>query len=213
MSDHRDTGRAGVRTETATNREAGTHRIEQERIGVHNEAETIRRDRIRWGPIWAGVVTTVGTYLLLQFVLVATALTELDGAAGDDAVWSAVAALIAFFIGGLTTGATSMWQGADDGVLHGIVMWFAALVGVIVLSALTSGLALGSLDATTAFEDVGLEDVDVDAASDDAQEAAGWALLGFALALGAAAAGAAVGNKMWPKDDTFVDVIVGRRDT
>lgn len=125
-----------------------------------------------------------------------------------------MAALVAFFLGGVATGATSMWQGIDDGILHGIEMWFAALVAVLLLSAVSSGLAaLGPLDATNAFDNVALEDVDVGAASDEAQEAAGWALLGFALALAASASGGAIGSKMWPKDDAFIDVLVrGRRD-
>jgi hypothetical protein len=181
--------------------------FEHERIGIHNEAQTVRRDRIRWGPVWAGIVTAVGSYLFLQLALVATGIVELGDSAGDDAIASGVAALIAFFVGGLTTGATAMWQGADDGVLHGIVMWFAALVAIIVFSAIGSGLALGSFDTTDVFDDFSLDDVDVTQANDDAQEAAGKALLALTLGLGAAAAGGALGAKMWPKDDAFVDVV------
>jgi hypothetical protein len=225
MSDHRTTGTGaatpthaeddvrtgGTRRPTGPRATPDAERIEHERIGIHDESQTIRTDRVRWGPIWAGVVTAVGSYLFLQLLLVAVGLVELRDAAAGDALWSAVAALIAFFIGGVTTGATAMWQGTDDGILHGIIMWFAALVAVILLSALSSGLALGSLDATNAFDNVAVEDVDVGAASDEAQEAAGWALLGFALALAASAAGGALGNKMWPKDDAFIDVLVRRR--
>ncbi len=179
-------------------------RFERERVGIHNEAQTIRRDRIRWGPIWAGVVTALGTYLFLILALVATGVIEL-GNAGDSAIASAVAALIAFFVGGVTTGATAMWQGADDGVLHGIVMWFAALVSLIVLSAAGSGLALGAFDTTEAFDEFSADEVDTDQANDDAQDAAGKALLGLALGLGAAAAGGVAGAKMWPKDDMFIE--------
>jgi uncharacterized membrane protein YccC len=179
-------------------------RIERERVGVHNEAETIRRDRIRWGPVWAGVVTALGTYLFLMLALVATGVIEL-GETGDSAIASAIAALIAFFVGGVTTGATAMWQGADDGILHGIVMWFAALVSLIVLSAVGSGLALGAFDTSEAFDAFSADEVDTDQANDDAQDAAGKALLGLALGLGAAAAGGAVGAKMWPKDDVFIE--------
>jgi uncharacterized membrane protein YccC len=178
--------------------------FERERVGIHNEAQTIRRDRIRWGPIWAGVVTALGTYLFLMLALVATGVVEL-GEAGDSAIASAIAALIAFFVGGVTTGATAMWQGADDGILHGIVMWFAALVSLIVLSAVGSGLALGAFDTSEAFDEFSADEVDTEQANDDAQDAAGKALLGLALGLGAAAAGGAVGAKMWPKDDVFIE--------
>jgi hypothetical protein len=188
-------------------RDRGEDQFEHERIGVHNEAETVRRDRIRWGPIWAGIVTAVGTYLILQLALVSTGLVDLGDATGSDAIASGIAALIAFFVGGVATGATAMWQGVDDGVLHGIVMWFAALLSIVVLSAVGSGVALGSFDTTDAFDEFTLEDIDVDQASDDAEEAAGKALLALSLGLAAAAAGGALGAKMWPKDDAFVDVV------
>lgn len=191
----------GERTQTW-----GDH-VEHERVGIHDEAQTIRRDRIRWGPIWAGIVTAVGTYLFLQLGLIATGIVELGDASGDDAIASGIAALAAFFLGGLTTGATAMWQGADDGLLHGIVMWFAALVAIIVFSAVGSGLALGSFDTADVFDDVTLDDIDADQANDDARDAAGKSLVALTLGLIAAAAGGAAGAKLWPKDDAFVEVI------
>ena len=218
MSDFRETppgtaagtgtgARPGSPAPRADARSRGDDQFEHERIGIHNEAETVRRDRIRWGPIWAGIVTAVGSYLFLQLALVATGVVELGDSAGDDAIMSGIAALVAFFIGGVTTGASAMWQGADDGVLHGIVMWFAALVAIIVFSAVGSGLALGSFDTTDVFDEFSLDDVDVDQANDDAQDAAGKALLALSLGLAAAAAGGALGAKLWPKVDAFVDVV------
>ena len=201
MSDVRDT-RRDAEMHTAES----DLRVEHDRIGVHNEAETIRRDRIRWGPVWAGVVTAVGTYLFLQLALVAVGIVDLSEGVTGDVVASAGAALVAFFVGGVTTGATSMWQGADDGVLHGIVMWFAALVALLVLSAFGGGLALGAFDTSDTFDQFTADDIDVDQANDDAEEAAAKALLGLSLGLVAAAAGGAAGAKMWPKDDAFVDV-------
>ena len=179
--------------------------VERDRVGVHNEAQTIRRDRIRWGPVWAGVVTAVGTYLFLMLALVALGVVDLSEGATGDAIASGIAALVAFFIGGVTTGASSMWQGADDGVLHGIVMWFAALVALVLLGAVGSGVALGALDTSDTFDQFTADDIDTEQANDDAEEAAAKALFGLALALGASAAGGAVGAKMWPKDDVFVE--------
>jgi hypothetical protein len=188
-------------------------RVEHEQIGVHNEAQTIRRDRIRWGPVWAGVVTAIGTFIFLQLALVAVGIVDLNEEIGGDAVASGIAALVAFFLGGVTAGATSMWQGADDGILHGIVMWFAALVAVIVLAALGSGIVLGAFDTEDAFNQITDEQLDTDQANDDAQEAAGVALAALTLGLAAAAAGGAVGAKIWPKDDVVIDVARVRSDT
>ena len=185
-------------------------RVEHERIGLHDEAQTIRRDRIRWGPVWAGIVTAVGSYLFLMLALVALGIVDLSEGTTGDAIASSVAALVAFFLGGVTTGASSMWQGADDGVLHGIVMWFAALVALLVIGAVGSGVALGAFDTSDAFDRFAEDGVD-EQAGEDAEEAAGKALFGLALALGASAAGGAVGSKMWPKDDVTVDVARARR--
>ena len=179
--------------------------IERDRIGVHNEAQTVRRDRIRWGPVWAGVVTAVGSYLFLMLALVALGIVDMGEGVTGDAIASGIAALVAFFIGGVTTGATSMWQGADDGVLHGIVMWFAALVALVVISAVGSGIALGAIDTSDTFDAFSADEVDTDQANEDAEEAAAKALFGLALALGASAAGGAAGAKMWPKDDAFIE--------
>lgn len=216
MSDFRETPTSrstgtGARAEDSGARDdvlaRGDDQFEHERIGVHNEAQTAGRDRIRWGPVWAGIVTAVGSYLFLQLALVTFGIVELGDSAGNDAIASGIAALIAFFAGGVATGATAMWQGADDGVLHGIVMWFAALVAIIVLSVVGSGLALGSFDTTEVFGEFSLDEIDIDQANDDAQDAAGKALLALSLGLAAAAAGGALGAKMWPKDDAFVDVV------
>lgn len=186
-------------------------RVERERIGIHNEAETVRRDRIRWGPVWAGVVTAVGAYLFLQLALIESGLVDFTDDVTGDAILSAIAAIIAFFVGGLTVGATAMWQAADDGVLHGIVMWFAALVALLVLSSIGGGVALGSIDAGDTFDDLSAGEFDDDA-SDTAQEAAANALLGLTVGLAAAAAGGAAGAKMWPKDDAFIETARVRRD-
>lgn len=206
MSDVRGTHEAEVRRDHDVDL-----RVERERIGIHNEAETIRRDRVRWGPIWAGVVTAIGSYLFLQLALVSLGIVDLSEGVAGDAIASALAALVAFFVGGLTTGATAMWQGADDGVLHGIVMWFAALVALLLFSAVGSGVALGSIDTGDTFDQFSTDDVDTEQASEDAEEAAAKALLGLTFGLVAAAAGGAVGAKMWPKDDAFVEVARVRR--
>lgn len=184
--------------------------VEYEQVALHNEAQTIRRDRIRWGPIWAGIVAAVGAYLILQLALIAVGLVELGEAGTSDAVWSGAAALVAFFIGGLTVGATSMWQGADDGIIHGVIMWFAALLILIVLGGFGSGVALGAIDVSETFEDFTTDDIDAAEANDTAQEAARNALIGLVLALVASGAGGAAGAKLWPKDDVVIDVRAGR---
>jgi hypothetical protein len=169
-------------------------------VGIET-ADAPMRDRVRWGAVWAGLLVAVSSYLVLQLALVSVGLIDVGAPEASDAWWSAGAALLAFFLGGVTTGATAMWDHVTDGVLHGIVMWAIGVVGLLVLSVASSGLTLGALDATGVFDDVRVdieEAIDEsDADSDVAEEAASWVLLGLGAALFAAVVGGMAGAKLW----------------
>lgn len=175
---------------------------------AHDEGVTHRRDRIRWGSVWAGLAVTVSIYLVMQLALVATGVIDLGAADRNDAWFSAGVALLAFFIGGATTGASAIWNELDDGVLHGIVMWAVGVVALLVLSVVGGNLALGALDASGAFESVRvdldageIEGVETALGAEDAEEAASWVLLALGAALLASIIGAAAGAKLWPRTD------------
>jgi hypothetical protein len=176
----------------------------------HDESEGSRRDRIRWGPVWAGLVVAIATYLLLQLLLVAVGLVDVGALDTADAAWSAAAALVAFLLGGITAGATAMWNGVDDGLLHGVVMWAIGLVVLVAFSALSSGLALGAIDTTEVFEGVTATDVEEALEGDDPQDAAGQALLGLTAALIASALGGVIGAKLWPQEREGGRVVMSR---
>jgi hypothetical protein len=165
------------------------------------------RDRVRWGAIWAGLLVAVGSYLVIQLALVATGAIDLADPNEADAWWSAAAALVAFFVGGLTTGASTMWDNATDGVLHGVVLWAVGVVALLVLSVASSGLTLGALDATGVFDSVSTDiddaigDIDAQDAGDGAREAASWVLLGLGAGIVAAVVGGSVGATLWPRRD------------
>jgi hypothetical protein len=175
---------------------------------MKNEAVTGRRDRVRWGAVWAGLIVSVSLYLLLQLALIATGGIDLGAADRNDAWLSAGAALMAFLVGGVTTGASAIWDKVEDGILHGIVMWAVAVVALLLLSVLASGLTLGALDASGAFDQVTVdleegtvEGVEAAVGAEDAEEAASWVLLGLAAALIAAVCGAVAGTFMWPRNE------------
>lgn len=172
---------------------------EERHITVSAESDMSRLDRIRWSSVWAGLVVALGIYLFLQLALVATGIVDLADATSTDAWWSAAAALVAFFVGGVVAGATAVWRSANDGLLHGIVMWAVGLVALIALAAFGGGIALGSFDTSDVFDDFTEEGLDDVASGDDAEEAAGWALIGLSSALAASAVGATIGSKMWPR--------------
>lgn len=202
----------GPRAGATTSQRHSEHRNEPEIDTiqvVHEEPDAAHRDRIRWGPVWSGIVVAISTFILLQLALVAVGLFDAETPGTADAVWSAIAAGLAFFLGGVTSGATALWRRIEDGLLHGILLWAVALVVLIALSSLGSGLALGAIDTTEVFDEVTQTDVE-DFLADDAQDAAGQALLALTVALIAAAAGGALGAKLWPRVD---NVPVGRRPT
>ena len=171
-------------------------------LTVRTETAGPRIDRIRWSAVWAGLAVALALYLFLQLSLVAAGIVDLSEATSTDAWWSAGAALVAFLIGGVVAGATAVWRGVGDGLLHGIVMWAVGLVALIALAAFGGGIALGSFDTSNVFDQFTNADLDAAATSGDAEEAAGWAIIGLASALVASALGAIIGSKMWPKRRT-----------
>lgn len=180
---------------------------EDRHVTVRTEVAEPRLDRIRWSSIWAGLAVALALYLFLQLALVATGTVDLSEGTSSDAWWSAGAAVVAFLIGGIVAGATAVWRDADDGLLHGIVMWAVGLVALIALAAFGGGIALGSFDTSSVFDQFTNASVDAAAASGDAEEAAGWAIIGLTSALVASALGATIGSKMWPRRRTGVTEI------
>lgn len=171
------------------------------------------RDRVRWGPVWAGLVVTVATYVLLQLALFASGLIDANFAGGvnEGALLSAVVGIVAFFLGGLVTGATAPWRNLTDGALNAIVTWGLAIVALIVLSVLGGGFAAGGFGDLADQFDIdtnALEDVSTQEATEAAREASANALLGISLALAAVVVGGVAGAKMWPagRDDEEVDL-------
>ena len=85
--------------------------VERETVVVETEEEApLPVDRVRWTSIWAGLVVALTTYLLLQLALVALDIVDIADLSTGEAVASAIVALVAFFIGGLVTGATAWWR-------------------------------------------------------------------------------------------------------
>lgn len=171
---------------------------------------TGRNDRVRWGSVWAGVIVALPTFLLLELALFAVGGLDLgldpDASATTAGLLTGVIALFAFFLGGLTAGASAMWKGVSDGLLHGILVWSLALVGVLFFTLLGGGTLLGPVsDVVTQVGGLqqqlaqGGPDVDLGDALSTARDAAGWAVLGLGLSIAASAIGGMVGAKIWPR--------------
>ena len=187
---------------------AGATRVAVQQTDVDRRADVRppRRDRVRWGPVWSGLVVALPTFLLLQLATLALGWWDVGGDGGNNADWiSGINGLIALFLGGLTAAATAIWRGISDGLLHGILVWALTVVTLLVLTLFGGGALLGSLaGVVTDIAGVQQSDIPDVAASDAVQTArsgASWAVLGLGLSVAAAALGGVVGAKMWPARD------------
>ncbi|CAN5670516.1 hypothetical protein BH24ACT13_BH24ACT13_10340 [soil metagenome] len=177
-----------------------------------------RGDQVRWGPVWAGLMVALATFLLLELAFYAfgwlTPGSSTSEAAGG--VITGILGLVAFFLGGLVAGASAMWKSLSSGLLNGLLVWALGVVGLLFLTLFGGGALLGSF-GNIAAQVVSLGQVP-DVSAPEAQEAiaavrdaARWAVLGLALSLAAAAIGGIVGAKMWPRnqDDQDAATTVG----
>lgn len=154
-------GDAGLRTERAgSSGEAGV-RSRREATGSYESEDRprwrgrggdgeglapARRDSIRWGPIWAGLITAVTTFLLLQLLAIGLGLVDVGpGSQGAGGIVPAIIGLIAFFTGGAVAGMTSAVRGAATGFLNGLLVWALGTVLILLLSALGLGQLFGAL--------------------------------------------------------------------
>lgn len=106
---------------------------------------------IRWGAIFAGLVSGTASYLLLSLLGVAVGLTAVDPQAEQPVgsvplatgIWTGISMLIAAFIGGYVAGHMSGLARAMDGMLHGFVSWAATTLLYAVLTMTALGAVLG----------------------------------------------------------------------
>jgi len=194
----------------ATSYSAGSH--SSSRTGIDGDHGTwtpatntdVRHDRIRWGAVWTGVLTTLSIYIVLQLLFFALGWLDLgiNGADGiTHAIVSGVLALIAFFLGGAAAGASALWHRANDGMVNGVVTWAVTVIALLGIALVGGGALVGSL-ADTATQFVNLRaagaGVDIAEATRTAQQTAGATALGLGLSMLAAALGGSIGAKLWP---------------
>lgn len=94
-------------------------------------------DRVRWGPIIAGLVVAISTQLVLSGIGAAIGLTGLanSGAPRSDAlgtgtavgIWSIISLLIALFLGGWITARACGPMTRNTALLNGAILWATTL--------------------------------------------------------------------------------------
>ena len=182
-----------------------------------SEASNLARDRVRWGPILAGLCTALTSLLLLSLLGLAFGLTVVNagtaaaqGAAPDDAgrntaIWGAVSALLSFFLGGYVAGKAAAVFDRGWGALNGALVFLVAVPVTLWLASMGLGAIMGTLGnfASSLNADPGtaqqaaqnVNPVDVARAAERVRNGAWGTLLGAVLGLGASALGGMLGTR------------------
>jgi hypothetical protein len=107
-------------------------------------------DRVRWGPILAGLVTAISSQLVLSGIGAAIGLTTLanSGAPRSNAdvvgsavgIWSIISLLISLFLGGWITARACGPMNRSTALLNGAILWATTLaISAWLLSSGVSG--------------------------------------------------------------------------
>lgn len=197
MTDSRNTG-ARAATSGAEEPVDSAYRDRRADVSIGGQ----REDVVRWSSIWAGVLVALATFILLELLFFAFGWLSLEQGTSETTVGlvTAIIGLVAFFAGGMIAGGTSIWTGAREGIVHGVLVWAVALVAILFFTLFGGGALFGS--ASNIFvQMVNLQQLDVSGgevqqAVDTARSVAGWAVLGLAVYLAATIIGGLVGAKM-----------------
>jgi hypothetical protein len=159
------------------------------------------RTQLKWGPIWAGLLTALGLFVLMTLAAIAVGLQAAPGADEGAAatvagIVTGVIALVAFFIGGFVASWSANLSDNGRSLLNGFLVWALFLVLLMILAAFGAGSIFGA--ATNLLGDVTVSIPDVDVTPDEAlagaRESAWASLLVLALTAAAAALGGVVGS-------------------
>jgi hypothetical protein len=118
-------------------------------------ADVALRDRIRWGPIVAGIVAGFAMLLFLTVLGIALGISALSGdnpatwgtAAG---IWGGLSLLVAFFFGGWMSARATTPVDDNEGALNGFITGAATLLVLVWLTTTAITGALGFFATTIA---------------------------------------------------------------
>jgi hypothetical protein len=168
------------------------------------ESANFRRDRVRWGPIWGGLLAALTVFVLLSLLGLAIGLTNIRvgsltgpspvpaDSGRNSAIWLAVSGIIAFLIGGFLAGRTAAEFNRAWGALNGAMVFFLAVPLIIWVATMSASMKLGSL-GNSIQHNLGL--VQSAASGDTARNAAWGTLAALLVALAMSAIGGAIGTQ------------------
>jgi hypothetical protein len=131
--------------------------VEETRERALPERFDLRRDRVHWGPIVAGLLSALTTLLLLSLLGLAIGLTSFNAgtaaaqggpppdAGRNSAIWAAIAGIVSFLLGGYVAGRTAALFNRGWGALNGALVFMLAVPLILWLAGQGLGTILGSL--------------------------------------------------------------------
>ena len=187
---------------------------------IQETAVIAPRDRVRWGPIFAGLVTALSLFLLLSLLALGLGLTAADAATSQSqtnaigtagAVIAAVIGLAAFVLGGFVAARTSAVVGRGPGAMNGFLVWALGIVLILALGAMGVGSLFGAAgDIFGQIQASGVDASDVNVDPQVAQEAVRNSALAGALSLALPALAAVLGGVLGArKEEDLTDLATG----
>lgn len=152
-----------------------------DRTEVHQHDAVQVKNRVQFGPIIAGVLTTITTMLILTVLGLAIGASALEPRdAGENlgtaaAVWGIVSAIIAFFLGGWVAAKTAAVAGAGSGMINGLMVGAAVITLVLWMTGTGVSALIGTLgsnigDIVNVAQDEGVTTTDVQQQAEQAQQ-------------------------------------------
>ncbi len=112
-------------------------------------------DRVRWGPIIAGIVITIASQLILSSLGAAIGLSS--GSIGwGVGIWAVISLLISLFIGGWVMASTCGPMNKKSALLNGAILWAATLAvsGWLLASGVSGTFGIAASASGTVLDQV-----------------------------------------------------------
>lgn len=177
-------------------------------------------DRVRWGPIIAGLVVALSTQLVLSAIGAAIGFNTIassgaprsnaDEVASAVGIWAIISLLISLFLGGWTTTRACGPMNRSTGLLNGAILWATTLAfsawlissgvsGAFGIAASNAGEVLNQAQQTAPIPSpTSTPGITADQTRDISGNAAkvGWSFaIGSLLGLAASLVGASIGTR------------------
>jgi len=155
------------------------------------------RDKVHWGSVWAGLMTALTSFLVLQmfFTWIGVLGVNGPGAGSNVNAWlPPILALVAFFLGGWMAGGIVRYPSQSTAVLNGFLVWALGIVLILAFSAASASMAFGTIGQVFSAYGPSAHSTVNAINSTNFQAAAGWGLLFMILSAGAAALGGSTGG-------------------